>query len=294
MKKETYKRSFLPLSLLALNDKVQYSSFNEVREGKYFNEIQKYLNNCFLEFENQHLMIQIREVLPFHAFLIENNNFKLSNLISNKSIYNEAKLTEILNFRIKTESIDKQLKIIADKGGNIKYAEFYSELFIYAYKYFYIETMDSIYTKKEAYKEGGVFNKHEGIVEYIRKFDTAKSTLEKIDFSNDNYVKYQNIIEKFNNSFHIFNDKKEDILSEIKEIKSNPKFANLLYSIIRKNIELPYGIDVKEKNNLLIPLFKEIVCRFCYPNVFNKTFTHRMMRKKYATFTRITPNKKNT
>jgi hypothetical protein len=244
----------------------------------------EYLAENLSTLENQHLLIQLLLLFPFLAFSSK-KDIRLTKKYRLDSVYDVEKLERALNFRLDEKVFNTQLKSIENiDGSTIDYQNFYSDLFIKLYKYFFIELVDSIYLKSEKDIGGKEIKYRQSISEFMEELD-SNDDLKKSDTSPSWFeIKKNERKKELVNSFGFNADYQKQILTELKIHTINSKRARYFYATIENNISLPKTLTSAEKNSLLRPLFVEIVCKLCYPEVFNSDYTKRELNTKYRKF----------
>lgn len=285
-----YKRGLLPLSLFNFYDNYSFHSVDEIKVNpvgeKYkLDSISNYLSNCFKEYQNQYLMIQVLLVSPY-SFFMEGKYFDIEIFNNNKSIYDQNRLLSILNTRYNLDEIDSHLKYLSSNSFEVNFTGFYSDLFIYSYKMFFVEIIESIYTSRP--KVNGFYqNEFKSIKDILNKFETSKKEIVKTDFSDEKKFEMLNAdIIKFNKSLD-WNIKDADIIIEqLKLFSYRQNTPYHFFTIIDENIKITEGLSPETRNDFLIPLFKQVICSLFYPDVLHHSFENRRLKKKMNSFTK--------
>jgi hypothetical protein len=243
-----------------------------------------YVADSLSSLENQHLLIQLLLLFPYLAFSSK-KEIRLTKKNKLDSVYDVKKLERALNFRLDENVFNTQLKSIKNiNGSTIDCQNFYSDLFIKLYKYFFIELVDSIYLKSDTDIGGKEIKYRQSISEFMEELG-SNDDLKKSDTSPSWFeIKKNERKKELVNSFGFNADYQKQILTELKIHTINSKRARYFYAIIENNISLPKTLTSAEKNSLLRPLFEEIVCKICYPEVFNPDYTRQELNTKYRKF----------
>ena len=242
------------------------------------------MGDCLSRLEKQHLLIQLLLLFPFLAF-----SSKKEIILTKKnkldSVYDVEKLERALNFRLDEKVFNSQFKSIEKiDGSTIDYQNLYSELFIKLYKYFFVELVDSIYLKSDTDIDGNEIKYRQTISEFIEELN-SNDEIKKSDI-NPSWIEIKKNERKKElvNSFGFNADYHKQILKELKLHTINSKRARYFYASVENNISLPKTLTSAEKNSLLRPLFLEIVCKTCYPDVFRSDYTKQELNTKYRKF----------
>lgn len=283
-----YKRSLLPLSLFNFYDNYRFNSVDEIKinlvgEKYTFNTIRDYLSNCFQEYSNQYLMIQILLASPY-SFFIEEKLFDIEIFNNNISIHDKSRLLSIINKRYNLNEIDSHLKYISSNSGQVDFTGFYSDLFTYSYKLYFIEIIESVYTSRP--KVNGIYqNEFKSIKNILKDFEKSKKEITITDFSDEKkYDMLNAAINNFNNSLAWNSINSDMIIEQLKLFSSKQSAPYNFFTVIDKNIKINEDLPPKKKNDVLMLLFKEIVCRLYYPEVFHVSFDNRRFKKKMNSF----------
>ena len=114
-----------------------------------------------------------------------------------------------------------------------------------------------------------------------------KRNINQLDINNLDFlsqIQKNKLNEQIKYSFGFNSDFHKQIIKELNIYTKNSWLARHLYSIIDSNISLPENINNKKRNKLLRPLFKEIVCKMCYPNVFDKSYSSKDLNTQVQNF----------
>lgn len=264
----------------------EFSSYQDIKSRSHpcVYSHKQYLADNFRGLENQHLLIQLLLLFPFLAFSSK-KDIRLTKKYRLDSVYDVGKLERALNFRLDEKVFNTQLKSIEKiDGSTIDYQSFYSQLFIKLYKYFFIELVDSIYLKSDTDIGGKEIKYRQSISEFIKEFYSSDD-FKKSDTSPSWFeIKKNERKKELLNSFGFNADYQKQILKELKIYTINSKRARYFYATIENNITLPKTLASAKKNSLLRPLFVEIVCKICYPEVFNPDYTIQELNTKYRKF----------
>tara|TARA_B110000902_G_scaffold15410_1_gene18164 strand:+ start:128 stop:1015 length:888 start_codon:yes stop_codon:yes gene_type:complete len=283
---EYTKESLLPLSLFNFHDNQEFKTYSDILKSNspHLNKAEAYVSSCLKQYENQHLLIQLLLLFPNIAFS-SISEFDLGELLNVKSVHNKEKLRQVLNFRFNISFINDILdEIEKTKGTKIDRKLFYTDFFIFSYKYFFIELADSI--KWVTYKTNNdIYNDLEITVnDFINKAKKVNKDLKILNNTSFERIQLNKLNEQFDNSFGFNYNSREKNIKELKVFTLRHNLAKTLYSIIDSSIVIPPQLNTKDKNKLLRPLFKEIVCKVCYPKVFDKSYSSNDLNIKFRTF----------
>jgi hypothetical protein len=283
---EYTKESFIPLALFNLYDSLEFKTYSDILKSNNLNlgEADIYISSCLEQNKNQHLLIQLLLLFPNIAFS-NIGEFDLDEQLNVKSVHNKEKLKQALNFRFNVKVFKTQFSLIDElDGANIDYEGFFSELFIYSYKYFFVQLTDSLISRTEKDENGNELDCNISITSFIEKYKEKQNQLDinNLDFLSQ--IQKNKLNEQIKYSFGFNSDFHKQIIKELNIYTKNSWLARHLYSIIDSNISLPENINNKKRNKLLRPLFKEIVCKMCYPNVFDKSYSSKDLNIKFRTF----------
>lgn len=290
---EYTKESFTPLQLFNFYDNCDFESFVQITEKQspHLKDIKYYVENCFEKYENQHLIIQLLLIFPYLVFSdIPYLDFK-GQIDNIESLSNKEKLQSLLNLRIERDIIDKTLHEVEKiENAHVDRREFFSYLFISIYKYCFIQLVESIYWQTKKYSNGRKVSINMSIKEFTNRLDKLS---EEIEIKNNSIelIKLNDEYEKFTNSFGFNFKYHRQIINELKLFTSNSKLARHLYKIIDDNITLPLTLKNKEKNKVYRPLFRELVCKICYPDFLSQPYSNDDLSRKHRKF--IDTYKKN-
>lgn len=280
------KKSLIPLQLFNFYDNQVFDSFEKIisSSSPHNKDPQKYLNKVIVKFYNQHLLIQLLNIFPYIAFT-DFQKVKLIQKSDLNSIYNQNKLLGALNLRINKNEINNQLiEIEKIQDAKIDRNGFFTEIFICYYKYFFIQLIESINWITHKVDSSRELNIKFNLSELLDRYTKNKINLNTIGF--DDYDRLIQYDEKklFLNSLGFNKNFEKQIFKELQIYNKNSKLALHLYDIIHYNIILPEHIEPSYRNKLLRPLFREIVCKICYPRVFNSYYLQDDLNRKYRKF----------
>lgn len=264
----------------------EFSSYEEIKSWSHpcVYSHREYLADNLSRLENQRLLIQLLLLFPYLAFSSK-KEIRLTKKNKLDSVYDVKKLERALNFRLDEKVFITQLKSIENiDGSTIDYQNFYTDLFINLYKYFFIELVDSIYLKSYTNLDGNEIKCPQSISEFVEEF-YSNDEIKKLDIHPSWFeVKKNERKKELVNSFGFNAKYQKQILKELKLHTINSKRARYFYTSVENNISLPKNLTSAEKNSLLRPLFVEIVCKICYPEVFNSDYTKQELNTKYRKF----------
>ena len=169
---EYTKESFIPLALFNLYDSLEFKTYSDILKSNNLNlgEADIYISSCLEQNKNQHLLIQLLLLFPNIAFS-NIGEFDLDEQLDVKSVHNKEKLKQALNFRFNVKVFKTQFSLIDElDGANINYEGFFSELFIYSYKYFFVQLTDSLISRTEKDENGNELDCNISITSFIEKY----------------------------------------------------------------------------------------------------------------------------
>ena len=176
-------------------------------------------------------------------------------------------------------------------GANINYEGFFSELFIYSYKYFFVQLSDSLISSTEIDENGIQLDYNISISSFIEKYKKKHNQLDNNNLDLLRKIQKSKLNKQIKYSFSFNSDFHKQIIKELNIYTKNSWLARHLYSIIDSNISLPENINNRKRNELLRPLYREVVCKICYKEVFGQDYSSQDLNTKYRKF--LTTYKKN-
>ena len=250
-----------------------------------------YISSCLEQYKNQHLLIQLLLLFPNIAFS-NIGEFDLDEQLDVKSVHNKEKLKQALNFRFNVKVFKTQFSLIDElDGANINYEGFFSELFIYSYKYFFVQLSDSLISSTEIDENGIQLDYNISISSFIEKYKKKHNQLDNNNLDLLRKIQKSKLNKQIKYSFSFNSDFHKQIIKELNIYTKNSWLARHLYSIIDSNISLPENINNRKRNELLRPLYREVVCKICYKEVFGQDYSSQDLNTKYRKF--LTTYKKN-
>jgi|TARA_B110000037_G_scaffold207910_1_gene255402 hypothetical protein len=290
---EYTKESFIPLALFNLYDSLEFKTYSDISKSNNLNlgEADIYISSCLEQYKNQHLLIQLLLLFPNIAFS-NIGEFDLDEQLDVKSVHNKEKLKQALNFRFNVKVFKTQFSLIDElDGANINYEGFFSELFIYSYKYFFVQLSDSLISSTEIDENGIQLDYNISISSFIEKYKKKHNQLDNNNLDLLRKIQKSKLNKQIKYSFSFNSDFHKQIIKELNIYTKNSWLARHLYSIIDSNISLPENINNRKRNELLRPLYREVVCKICYKEVFGQDYSSQDLNTKYRKF--LTTYKKN-
>jgi len=290
---EYTKESFIPLALFNLYDSLEFKTYSDISKSNNLNlgEADIYISSCLEQYKNQHLLIQLLLLFPNIAFS-NIGEFDLDEQLDVKSVHNKEKLKQALNFRFNVKVFKTQFSLIDElDGANINYDGFFSELFIYSYKYFFVQLSDSLISSTEIDENGIQLDYNISISSFIEKYKKKHNQLDNNNLDLLRKIQKSKLNKQIKYSFSFNSDFHKQIIKELNIYTKNSWLARHLYSIIDSNISLPENINNRKRNELLRPLYREVVCKICYKEVFGQDYSSQDLNTKYRKF--LTTYKKN-
>jgi hypothetical protein len=290
---EYTKESFIPLALFNLYDSLEFKTYSDISKSNNLNlgEADIYISSCLEQYKNQHLLIQLLLLFPNIAFS-NIGEFDLDEQLDVKSVHNKEKLKQALNFRFNVKVFKTQFSLIDElDGANINYEGFFSELFIYSYKYFFVQLSDSLISSTEIDENGIQLDYNISISSFIEKYKKKHNQLDNNNLDLLRKIQKSKLNKQIKYSFSFNSDFHKQIIKELNIYTKNSWLARHLYSIIDSNISLPENINNRKRNELLRPLYREVVCKICYKEVFGQDYSSQDLNIKYRKF--LTTYKKN-
>lgn len=290
---EYTKESLLPLALFNFYDNQEFKTYSDILKSNspHLNNAEAYVSSCLKQYENQHLLIQLLLLFPNIAFS-SISEFDLGELLNVKSVHNKEKLKQALNFRFDEDVFKTQFSLIDElDGANINYKGFFSELFIYSYKYFFIQLIDSVISISEEEESGNMLNYNVSISTFIEKYKAKHKNLDNNNIDSLSQIQNSKLNKQIKSSFGFNSDYHKQIIKDLTLYSINSWLARHLYDIIDNNIFLPDSINSAGRNKLLRPLYREVVCKICYQEVFAQDYSSQDLNTKYRKF--LTTYKKN-
>jgi hypothetical protein len=290
---EYTKESFIPLALFNLYDSLEFKTYSDISKSNNLNlgEADIYISSCLEQYKNQHLLIQLLLLFPNIAFS-NIGEFDLDEQLDVKSVHNKEKLKQALNFRFNVKVFKTQFSLIDElDGANINYEGFFSELFIYSYKYFFVQLSDSLISSTEIDENGIQLDYNISISSFIEKYKKKHNQLDNNNLDLLRKIQKSKLNKQIKYSFSFNSDFHKQIIKELNIYTKNSWLARHLYSIIDSNISLPENINNRKRNELLRPLYREVVCKICYKEVIGQDYSSQDLNTKYRKF--LTTYKKN-
>lgn len=278
-----------PISLFNVHDDKQYESFMSIqmdfKKGFPIGNYISYLAKVFKEEKNQHLIAKLLVIFPFIFFSnaeeIKQLNSKYYNIKENEfSVYNPIRFLRVLNLRLNHTAIRNSIRDIVDSNNaEINYSNFITQIFIVLYKYAFIEISESIY-----WSTGGEIKQGMTFKELFAKEGIAKNIINNKN-SHEFMVNGANaFIKNLNGSISIDDNIVLKTKDQINFFLKPSYFSKVLYSIIDFNIKWVDNFSSTKKNKLLRPLFHEIVCKICYPKIYDEGIDSIALKQKYRNF----------
>jgi len=283
---EYTKESFIPLALFNLYDSLEFKTYSDISKSNNLNlgEADIYISSCLEQYKNQHLLIQLLLLFPNIAFS-NIGEFDLDEQLDVKSVHNKEKLKQALNFRFNVKVFKTQFSLIDElDGANINYDGFFSELFIYSYKYFFVQLSDSLISSTEIDENGIQLDYNISISSFIEKYKKKHNQLDNNNLDLLRKIQKSKLNKQIKYSFSFNSDFHKQIIKELNIYTKNSWLARHLYSIIDSNISLPENINNRKRNELLRPLYREVVCKICYKEVFGQDYSNQDLNTKYRKF----------
>ena len=290
---EYTKESFIPLALFNLYDLLEFKTYSDILKSNspHLEKADIYISLCLKQYKNQHLLIQLLLLFPNIAFS-NIGEFDLDEQLDVKSVHNKEKLKQALNFRFNVKVFKTQFSLIDElDGANINYEGFFSELFIYSYKYFFVQLSDSLISSTEIDENGIQLDYNISISSFIEKYKKKHNQLDNNNLDLLRKIQKSKLNKQIKYSFSFNSDFHKQIIKELNIYTKNSWLARHLYSIIDSNISLPENINNRKRNELLRPLYREVVCKICYKEVFGQDYSSQDLNTKYRKF--LTTYKKN-
>ena len=290
---EYTKESFIPLALFNLYDSLEFKTYSDILKSNspHLEKADIYISSCLKQYKNQHLLIQLLLLFPNLAFSkIDLSNF--DDELNVTSVDDKEKLKQVLNLRFDEDVFKTQFSLIDEiDGANINYEGFFSELFIYSYKYFFFQLTDSLISITEKDENGNELDYNISISSFIEKYKEKHNQLDNNNFDSLSQIQNSKLNKQIKYSFGFNSDFDKQIIKELNIYTKNSLLARHLYDIIDNNIFLPDSINSAGRNKLLRPLYREVVCKICYQEVFAQDYSSQDLNTKYRKF--LTTYKKN-
>jgi hypothetical protein len=292
---EYTKESFIPLALFNLNDDLEFKTYSDILKSNspHLEKVDIYISSCLKQYKNQHLLTQLLLLFPNLAFSkIDLSKFNFDDELDVTSVNDKENLKQVLNLRFDEKVFKTQFSLIDEiDGANINYEGFFSELFVYSYKYFFVQLTDSLISITEKDENGNALDYNISISTFIEKYKEKHNQLDNNNFDLLSQIQKSKLNKQIKYSFGFNSDFEKQIIKELNIYTKNSWLARHLYSIIDSNISLPENINNQRRNKLLRPLYSEVVCKICYKEVFAQDYSNQDLNTKYRKF--LTTYKKN-